>query len=356
MIYQRHISREIFVATALVTLAFLGLFGFFDLIAELRDVGRNGYEYRHAISYVLLTLPSRAYELFPVCVLIGSLYALNTLARHSEITVLRASGMSTTQLMATLLRIGSIFVLITVALGELVAPPAERFAQQLKLQAKSAMVAREFRSGIWVKDGASFINVRDVAPDSSLNGVRIFHFDDKFNLLSVRRAESGRFVHKRIWRLENVQQTTFSEQGAVLQQLPSLDWESDLTPEIFSVLLVDPQRMSLATLYRYVGYLDDNQRKTSTYEIALWKKLVYPFANLVMMLLALPFAFMQDRRGAVSIKVFIGIMLGIGFHMLNGLFGNLAAIKGWTPVLGAVAPSLLFLSGAIVLLWWTERR
>lgn len=356
VIYQRHLSREIIGSTTLVLLAFLVLFGFFDLIAELRDVGRKGYEYRHALGFVALTLPGRAYELLPVCVLIGTLHALNQLARHSEITVLRASGLSTGQFIMTLMRLGIFFALVTVLVGEFVAPPAERLAQQFKLQTTSAMVAREFRSGIWVKDGPSFVNVSDVAPDSSLAGIKIFEFDTSFRLVASTQAERGKYLGDGIWRLESVAETRFDDKGANYRTVPAQDWKSDLTPEILSVLLVDPGRMSMATLYRYVNYLDDNRRKTSIYEVALWKKLVYPFANLVMMLLALPFAFMQDRRGAVSVKVFIGIMLGVGFYMLNGLMGNLTAISDWPPALGAVTPSLVFLLGAVSLLWWTERR
>ena len=162
MIYHRYISREIFASSALVTVAFVALFGFFDLIAELRDVGKQGYEYRHAAFFVLLTLPGRAYELLPIGVLIGSLSALTQFAKSSEMTVFRASGLSTWQLQATLLRVGLVFMVLTALFGEVIAPPADQAAQQFKLQARSNMAAREFRSGVWVKDGKSFINVRDV--------------------------------------------------------------------------------------------------------------------------------------------------------------------------------------------------
>jgi lipopolysaccharide export system permease protein len=356
MIYQRYVAREIIAATLLVTVAFLGLFGFFDLIAELRDVGKNGYEYRHAISYVALTLPGRAYELFPVCVLIGGLFALSQLAKNSEITVLRASGLSNGQLLMTLMRIGLVFVVVTIALGEVVAPPAERYAQQFKLQAKSTLAAREFRSGLWFKDGHSFVNVRDVGLEGELQNIRAYDFDDDFRLVQVREATRGRYVDTSTWRMDEVKLSVVSDAGVSTKQLDSEDWHYGLTPELLSVLLVDPDRMSILTLYRYVAYLDDNRRKTDMYEIALWKKLIFPLASLVMLVLALPFAYMNDRRGTAGMKVFIGVMLGVGFHMLNGLFGSLAAIRGWAPIVGAISPSLIFLTAALALLWWTERR
>ena len=107
-VYVRYLSREIYAAVLLVLLAFLGLFAFFDLVNELDEVGKNGYMLYHAAVYVAMILPGRVYELMPIAVLIGTLYALTTFARHSEITVLRASGLSTTRFLFALLGIGSV--------------------------------------------------------------------------------------------------------------------------------------------------------------------------------------------------------------------------------------------------------
>ncbi len=357
MVYQRHLRREIYASTALVTLAFLALFAFFDLVYELGEVGRGGYGLQHAVAYVALTLPGRAYEILPISVLIGSLYALTLLARHSEITVLRASGLSTRELLATLMQIGGAFVVLTLLIGELAAPPAERFAQQIRLQAKGGTVAKELRSGLWVKDERSFVNVREVKPDTSLRGVRIYEFDDRYRLRSITEAEGGTFEGgSRSWRLTGVASTIFDEAAARIERTDEYLWKSGLSPDLVSVLLVVPDRMPLYTLYQYIRYLGDNGQKTHRYEIALWKKLVYPLATLVMMVLALPFAYMQDRMGAVSVRVFAGIMLGIGFHMLNGLFSSLGVINSWRPFTSAIAPSVMFLLAAGSLLWWVERR
>ncbi|MDP1957412.1 MAG: LptF/LptG family permease, partial [Rhodocyclaceae bacterium] len=203
-VYERHLAREIYGATLLVLAAFLALFAFFDLINEMAEVGKDSYQFHHAIAYVALTLPGRAYEIFPIAVLIGSLYALTLLARHSEITVLRASGLSTGALLLTLAKIGVAFVALTFILGEFVAPPAERAAQQLRLTAMSKLVGQEFRSGLWVKDGLSFINVREVLPDASLRKIRVYGFDEMYRLRSISEAEEGRFLPPSHWRLTRV--------------------------------------------------------------------------------------------------------------------------------------------------------
>jgi lipopolysaccharide export system permease protein len=355
-IYERHLAREIYASTGLVLLAFLMLFAFFDLIHQLESVGRGGYKIQHALGYVTLTLPGRLYELFPICVLIGTLYALTVLARHSEITVLRAAGLSTLDLLRALAKIGLVFAVMTLLVGEFLAPPAERAAQQLRLKAMGKLVAQEFRSGLWVRDERSFVNVREVRPDASLRSVRVFEFDDRFQLRSISQAERGRYVGAGTWALDGVVRTVFSDNAAHVEKFSEMTWKSALNPDLLAVLLVVPERMSLVDLYIYVRHLSANQQKTDRYDIAMWKKLIYPLAALVMMALALPFAYMQDRMGAVSIRVFAGIMLGIGFHMLNGLFSSLGVINSWPPFFSAITPSVLFSMAAAGMLWWVERR
>jgi lipopolysaccharide export system permease protein len=355
-IYERHLAKEIYVATAFILFAFLMLFGFFDLIHEMESIGRGGYKIQHALGYVGLTLPGRLYELFPIGILIGTLYALVTLARHSEIAVLRSSGLSTLNFINSLLRIGMVFVALIFLVGEFFVPFSEQAAQQWRLQAKGTVVASEFRSGVWVKDETTFINVGEISPDASLNYLRIFEFDSQFQLSSISEARRGHFVSEGKWLLDGVVRTVFSGETARVERADRMPWKSALNPDLLVVLMVEPDRMSLLNLTRYISHLSSNQQKTERYEVAVWKKITYPLAAWVMMLLALPFAYLQDRMGVTSTRIFAGLMLGIGFHMLNGLFSNLGTINSWPPVLSALTPSLLFFFAAISMLWYVERR
>ncbi len=353
----RYLAREIFATTAVVLVAFLGLFAFFDFVDQLDSVGKDGYQIHQALAYVAMILPGRVYELLPVAVLIGTLYALTTLSRHSEITVMRASGMSTMHMLRTLSAVGIVFVVLTFVFGEYIAPPAERAAQQFRLTATSSTISQQLRSGLWVKDGPRVVNVRTLQPDRSMENVRIYEFDARHVLLSVSEAAHGHYVPaEQGWRLTRVVQTRFHGDRTEVVDLPELSWRSDLTPEVLSVLMVVPERMSVATLFTYISHLRENQQNADRYEIALWKKLVYPFAALVMMALALPFSLVHDRMGGVSMKVFLGVMLGVGFHLLNGLFSNLGVINAWQPALAALTPSLLFLAAAAIMLYRVERR
>ncbi len=352
----RYLAREIFAATALVLVAFLGLFAFFDFINELEDVGKGGYTLYQAGVYVGLTLPARVYELMPIAVLIGTLYALATLAKNSEITVMRASGMSNAVLMRSLGLIGAVFVALIFLIGEYVAPPAESAAEEWKLTATKATVSQQLRSGLWVKDGRLVINVRTLMPDRTMRNARVYTFDENYALVSISEAKRGEFDGAGEWKLLEVRRTSFLGDRTKIERLPEIRWRSELTPEVLGVLMVAPEHMPFAKLWTYINHLRENNQNADRFEIALWKKVVYPFAALVMMALAMPFGFIHDRMGGASARIFMGVMLGVGFHLLNGLFSNLGMINAWPPFMAALTPSLIFLAAAAWLLRYVERR
>lgn len=353
----RYMGREIYASVALVFAALLMLFAFLDLIHELNVMGQGNYSLGYVLLFVLLTVPGHIYELFPVAVLVGTIVALVQMAASSELTVYRSSGASLRQMVTALLRIGLPLVLLSFICGELIAPPSERLAQSLRLKAQNAQVSlKEFRSGVWVKDGRSFVNVKNVMPDTSLLNINIYEFDESYHLHAVTAAKRAEFLEPGNWRLEEVAQTEFGSSGSVVHNQPEMVWKSALEPGLLSVLLVVPEQMSAWGLYQYTRHLSDNHQKTARYEIAMWNKLVYPLAVLVMMLLALPFASHQRRAGGVSGKIFAGIVLGLVFHFVGKLFGSLGALNDWQPFFSATAMTALFLLLASIMLWWTERR
>ena len=353
---DRYLARQIYGAVAFVLVGFLGLFAFFDLIRELGDLGRGNYNLREVFVYVLLSVPANAYELFPVVVLIGTLYVLAHLASNSEFTVMRGAGLSPLQAAWTLTRIGVVFVAATFIIGEWIAPVAEETAQRYRMHALSGLIGQDMRSGLWFKDERSFINVREARQADVLTGVRIYEFDNAYRLRVINAAERGVYRGGGFWMLQGVVRTTFTADGPRTTSLAESEWRSAVNPELLDVLLVAPDRMSTWKLYRYTRHLSENRQKTVRYEIAMWKKLFYPLATLVMMALALPFAYLHARSGMVGMKVFLGIMLGIFFHMLNSLFSHIGLLQNWPPVAAAAVPSAAFLFAAIAMMWLVERR
>jgi lipopolysaccharide export system permease protein len=353
----RYLRREIYASILLVFVALIMLFALLDLINELNSMGKGDYSLGYVLLFVTLTVPGHVYELFPVAVLIGTIFAMVQMAANSELTVYRASGVSLKQMIGVLLKIGMPLVILCFLSGEFVAPPSERLAQQLRLKAQNAQVnLKEFRSGVWAKDERSFINVKSVLPDTSLLDVSIYEFDESYHLRNITTAEHASYLDGQRWQLDGVRQTRFDKEGATTDNRPSAEWRTSLNPDILSVLLVVPEQMSAWNLYQYTEHLRDNHQKTVRYEIAMWNKLVYPFAVLVMMMLALPFSAYQRREGGISGKIFMGIVLGLAFHFVGRLFANVGALNDWSPLLSATAMTWMFLALALGMLWRTERR
>ena len=121
-------------------------------------------------------------------------------------------------------------------------------------------------------------------------------------------------------------------------------------------MIVQPERMAGWDLAQYIQHLADNHQQTERYEIAFWSKLFYPWAVVVMMVLALPFAFLHVRSGGVSFKIFAGVMIGVAFYGLNKLFAHLGLLNTWPPIIVAALPSLVVLATAMSALYWIERQ
>ncbi|OWY40181.1 LPS export ABC transporter permease LptG [Xenophilus sp. AP218F] len=354
---HRYIVSALTQATLFTLLALLGLYGFFDLMGEVPELGKGLYNFGTMAGYVALLMPGHAYELMPLAVLIGGMVAMTQLASSSEYTVIRTSGVTLRQIAATLLKFGLGFAILTILLGEFVAPAAMKQAQQMKLSATHSMVAQEFRSGIWVKDNRNFINVREMLPDTTLLGVRIYTYDQDFRLVETRLAERGTYsTADRMWTLEKVRETRLFPDHTVSRDYASLPWKSIIEPGILSVLLVVPEQMSAMDLMTYIEHLKSNKQQTQRYDIALWSKLFYPLACISMALVALAFTPQQRRHGQLGIKLFAGICLGVGFHFINRLFSHLGLLYEWNAVLSATLPTLAFLLAGIAIIARQERR
>lgn len=354
-IIGRYLQQEIINHILFIMLALISMFSFFDLIQELDTIGRGNYGMGKALLFVLLSAPGHVYEVVPVAVLIGTLYALAQFGRNSELVVLRVSGISMTTLGLVLLRVGIVFALLTFLVGELITPLSEKTAQRMRIKATDSVVAQDFRSGLWVKDGNSFVNIEDVLPDAALLNIHIYEFDPEFRLRMISNAKSGSFEAGR-WDLRDVTQTSFSGNKIRSEVFPQAFWQSVIRPELLNVLLVVPEKMSAWNLYFYIRHLSENHQKTTRHQIALWSKMVYPVACIVMVVLALPFGFLQQRAGGISAKLFAGIMLGISYQVLNRLFVHIGLLNDWPPPMSATVPTLMYLAAGLGMLVWMERR
>lgn len=375
-VLQRYFTSEIAKAIIFALIAFLALFTFFDLMGQLENVGtKSGYHLQNAVLYVLLGMPGNIYQLMPTAALIGAIYALSQFAARSEFTIMRVSSLSTSMAIVMLSKIAVLFVVVTFIFGEVIAPRSSDLAEKIRLGGQGSALSDQFKSGLWAKDvirtdgvngniiGSRFLNIAQMSGADHLENIKIYSMDTNFHLQSIIVAKSGQYQGDHEWKFYDVEITHFPDiqnagvPAAVrLEKQQEIDLQSEVTPDILSVLFADPDRMSIYELYTYLNHLKANNQSTDRYDIAFWKKVVYPFSIFVMMALALPFAYLHFRAGGISLKIFTGIMIGVGFQLLNTLFSHIGLLNGWPAFFTASFPSLFCLIIALFALRWVERH
>lgn len=345
---DRHIGRQILISTALVLGVLLALFVFIVFVDVLPDYGQGTFGLMELVRYVVLSQPRKMYEIFPVAVLIGTLMGLSTLALNSELIAMRAAGVSKLRIVAAALKVGLLFMLIALAVGEYVVPTAENQAQVGRARALATGFQQQ-ATGIWLRDGNAFVNLGEVLPDLSLLRVNIFDFQPNARLRTHTYAARATYADD-AWRLQDVRQSRISPDTVDVRDAPSQTWRPQLTPEVVAVFTVRPEGLSIQQLVSYIGHLRSNSQETAQYVLALWQKALMPAATAIMILLATPFVFRPTRAGGLSQRVFIGILLGLAFVVVHRSVGYVGLIYGVPPQLAAAAPLLVFLLLALILL------
>ncbi|MBT0571231.1 LPS export ABC transporter permease LptG [Curvibacter sp. CHRR-16] len=356
---------EVIQAVALVTAGFMALFFFFDAVDELQTVNRlqaPGYQATQALLYVVMMIPSHIYELFPITVLIGTIFVMARLARSSEFTILRTSGLGPGRALRSLTLLGLSFVLFTFVIGDYVAPLADKTAQMLKSQAQGRISIG--KTGAWLKERQAFnqfaVNVGALTPDSTMQDIRIFEFDRRGFIVSLTQAASAS-VQGEAWLLNDVERTEFlspdtDASQVSINRVDSLRWPSQISAEMVAAAVLKPERMGTWDLFQYIRHLTANGQTAQKYEIQFWKKLFYPMSCLVMVVLALPFAYLHFRSGSISGYTFVGVMAGISFVLLNNVMNDMGNLRGWDPLLSAALPSLLYGGLSLSVFTWLVLR
>ena len=376
-IFERYLARQIYAAFGFILFALVALFLFFDILSELGSV-KGQYTLPLALLHVLLKAPSRISEIIPIAGLIGSIYVFAMLASQSEFTILRIAGLDIRRGLTTLAKISLPLIIVTLVMSEWLGPYTENLSDQIRMKALGSSYSSQFKTGVWVKDrlrdedgsgpirpGVRYVNVGKIEQDNEIKNIRMYVFDDAYRLLSIRSAVSGRFDETGTWILDDVTETRFKESkqadplnpvySAQTFSHPIISLNSEVTPQILSVLLVSPEKMSIISLGRFISHLRDNKQDAQRHSIAFWKKVIYPFTIFVMLALALPFAYLKVRAGSVGIKVFGGIMLGMSFQLFNSLFSNVGLLGSWPALLTALTPPLVYFILAMVGLRWVSR-
>lgn len=379
MILWRYLAREILFAVGFVLLGLVALFFFIDFLNEIESVGQGGYGTVDAAFYVLLSQITNSYRIMPIAALIGAIYALAQFAANTEFTIMRVSGLSTRRAVLAVLKIATIVAVLTFAIGEYLVPVAQAYAEKMKYSRMGGHTPLVMRSGFWIKDiplddqgrptGRRFVNAASVLPDGSLRDVRVYDLDAQSQLVALARAESATYDEKTGWELRHVVETRFlktqQQHGLFAGQIMTDSmqiiheekrlWPARINSTTVAAASSDPAGMSLLSLWQYQQHLKHTGQQSIKHGYALWRKLSYPLVVMVMMLLALPFAYLHTRSGGISLKIFLGIMFGIGFYLIDNLTQHLGVINEWSSLVTLI-PAMLTLVLATLWLQWVSRH
>ena len=360
---RRLVYAEVIYAVAFVSLGFLALFFFFDFVEEMPRLGQGMQAYRlsHALLYVTLRLPSHLYELMPIAVLIGTIFVMARFAQSSEYTILRTSGLGPWRALRALLVLGFGFTMLTFVTGDYLAPASDRTAQLLRARMDGGVSVG--LTGAWLKERQRYhsynVNVKVLTPDGHMDRVRIFESDARGFLVSITQAPRASFSEG-AWVLQDVDRQEFAGEGKSASvervKLPTMRWPTEITQEMVSVALLRPDRMSTVALFQYIRHLEANAQTSQRYEIEFWRKVFYPLSCMVMVVLALPFAYLHFRQGGITAYVFGGVLIGISFFLLNNVFGYVGNLQNWVPWVAAGAPGFLYTLFSLAAFGWLVLR
>lgn len=385
---MKTVRRLIYLHTAkyilMISAGFAALALFIDFVDEMLRVGKNGYTIKDALIACGIQQGQHLYDLLPISLLIGSILALARLAQTSEFTILRTSGLSPARALKMLGGIGLVFAATLFLVGEFLVPWSEQALSLHRAKVNSTQALKLGREGVWLREKqldpqghpiTVTINIGEAAGNNQFRYVRIFQFNQHGQLerrISANTADISTNTSQNpkgsIWLLRGVNDTEWVNQELLSEeavfsanklvkevQRETLSWNSSLTPILVEAAVLPPDSMSVFSLWRYTTHLAQNAQAGQRHEIELWKKIFYPLVCMVMVALALPFAYLHARGGGMSLKIFGGIMLGISFVLVNHISGHLGLLHQWRPWIAAVAPSLVYLLMSLSAFIWLVR-
>lgn len=349
MIINRYILRQVHQGTLLTLLVLVSLSLFFVFVGELEDVGKGYYSSLHAIEYVALLFPGKVVEFMPLAIMLGTILSLGSLASNSEIIAMQAAGVSVAGLLRAVIQAALVLAFLSFILADWVVPVSETSARQIRSSAISNTTAIRGKKGLWIKDEASILNIRLLMPNGIARDLEIHTFDDQGHLVSAIAADSA-IPEGENWRLQKVRETRFDNQKISTRDFDELTYSGKISDNLLDALLIEPRQMSSTDLFTYLEFLQQNNLNANVEQLTFWQKIFSPFAVIIMCILAVPFVLGSQRQGNAGQRLMMGILLGLSYVVAERLLTQVGSHLGFSPIVNAFLPGLLFLLLAIYLI------
>jgi lipopolysaccharide export system permease protein len=339
---DRHVALAIVRQFGSALAGLLAVFAVINLTEELRSAGSPGWGVGRAVWFVVQTLPSEAYTLFPAAALLGAVLGLGRLASDQELVALQAAGLSPVRVAAAALAAAATLAVAGLVLGELVAAPLSQRAHAHRALALSGGRALTTASGLWLRDGTRFVNVGALRPDGGLDSIYEFDFDDARRLVHFAHATSAEQVGGE-WQLRDVRESRLHDDVSTNRVVATVPWRTSLDPRRIATLWLEPRDLSIVELWGTIRSLRAQGQNPLGHEVAFWRRASAPVYMGVMVLLAVPMVMVSGRTIRLGERAIVAALVGLGFQMAQEMFTNFGLVAGLPPLLIAFGPALVAL-------------
>jgi len=343
---DRYLVSHIFGLTAIVAMALMSIYSFIAFVTRIDSIGRGRFGYLELFLYTLYELPTGFYIMLPVIAMLGTLMGLGTLAQQSELTAMRAAGVSLLRIGGATLLAGAVLGAAGLVIGDWVAPRGEIAADALKTEIQTGVAPGLGGRPKWLRDGDNFFYIRQLIAEDHIAAVDLYTVGPELQLRWAAVIEDGRYDNGH-WKFTGIKRTEFTPAGSQVEELPAMEYHGGLSPEVLRLSVLEADALSIAGLWRLIGYLDENHLDSSAHMLTLCRKLVAPVTVMAMMLFAIPFVLGPLRNAGAGQRLFIGMLIGIGFYVVNEVTANTGQLYGWAPLVSAGAPTAAFAAFAL---------
>ncbi len=341
MIITRYLASTLFKGSVLVLFIIISLSLFFTAITQLDNLGKGQFGGMAFTQYILLLAPGMMVYFLPIAVLLGSMLSLGSLASNSELIALQASGLSLRQLIKIVAQAVLVIAIFAFCLENFVVPYSETAAGEIKASAMASRISMRSKHGLWIKDGQNIVFIEQLFPDGNARNIEIYHLDDN-NRLQMKTFAAKAINRKQGWLLLALKKTIITPASVTQTSLDSEIYKGKLSEQLLQSLVIDSHQMSILDLNSYINFLQQNHLNHAAESLSFWRKIYYPFTIIIMAIMTIPFVIGSQRNSNTGQRLMIGIMLGLGYNVLDKLLIQLGQHFSLPAVLNALLPTLLF--------------
>jgi lipopolysaccharide export system permease protein len=344
---DRYIISHVFALTGIVALALTAIYTFVTFVTESRNLGQGNFGVPQLALYVTLLIPTSIYLLLPIIAMLGTLMGLGTLAAQSEIIAMRAAGVSLMRIGRSTLLAGALLGLVSLALGDWLAPMAKVKAETMQAEAREGVQAGTRNVPVWLREGDSVIHIKSLINETQFSEAEIFKLAPDLSIKSILNARAGAYESGR-WRFSDVTRTDFAADGTHVGKAATLDWGDQPSPEVLRLFLLRANAISIHGLLRLMEYLRANGLSDREYSLELCRKLITPLTVMAMMLFTIPFVMGPLRSTGAGQRLLVGVLIGVTFYVVNEVTANTGQLYGWAPIVSAGLPTVFLVVIALL--------